>query len=134
MAGVLGRSWKSKRPLVFVHVVLTFGICRARDIRALITRWVDLWERGLHAGMLGDAETEGAVREGRAASGEEGGGESVSQSYHDTVLLGKLLQAFRRATDKEGGGYLLPDDQCTKTGTPVAVLCKKHPNMRVPPV
>ena len=32
---------------------------------------MDLWERGLHSGLVGDAEAEGAVREGRADSGEE---------------------------------------------------------------
>ena len=33
--GVLRRTWNSKRPLVFDHVVLTktVGVCRAREIR-----------------------------------------------------------------------------------------------------
>ena len=74
--GVLGRSWKSERPLVFVHVVLTkmLGIRRAKKIRARITRVMNLWERGIHAGLVGDAEEEGADREGRAASGKGGVG------------------------------------------------------------
>ena len=51
------------------------------------------------------------------------------------MLSEKLRQAVRRATDREGGGCLLPDDQCIKTGRPVAeVLREKHPDMRVPPV
>ena len=59
----------------------------------------------------------------------------VAQSYQDTVFSGKLRQAVRQATDRERGGYLLPDDQCTKTGRPVAgVLREKHPDMHVPPV
>ena len=70
---------------------------------------MDLWERGLHAGLVGDAEAEGAAREGRAASGGEEE-EEVSWSYHDTVLSGKLCQAVLRATNREGGGCLLPDD------------------------
>ena len=62
--GVLGRSWKYNRPLVFAHVVLmkTLGIHRAKEIRERITRWMDLWERGLHAGLVGDDEAEGATR------------------------------------------------------------------------
>ena len=59
----------------------------------------------------------------------------MAQGFHETVLLGKVRQTFRLATDREGGGCLLPDDQCTKIGRPVAeVLREKHPDMRVPPV
>ena len=49
--------------------------------------------------------------------------------------LRKALEAVRRATSREGGGCLLPEDKCTKTGRPVAdVLRENHPDMRVPPV
>ena len=59
----------------------------------------------------------------------------MARSYHNTVLSGKLRQAVRKATNRKGGGCLLLDDQCTKTGRPVAeVLREKHPDMRVPPV
>ena len=47
----------------------------------------------------------------------------VSQRYHDTVLSGKFRQDVCRATDREGGGLLL-DDQCTKTGRPVAEVLR----------
>ena len=48
MAGVISRSWNSKRTLVFAHVILTktSGIHRSREIRVRITRRMDLWERG----------------------------------------------------------------------------------------
>ena len=61
--GVLNRSWNSERPLVFAHVVLTktLGVRRSQDIRARITRRMDIWERGLHTGLVGDAEAEGAA-------------------------------------------------------------------------
>ena len=60
---------------------------------------------------------------------------AVAQSFHETVLSGKLRQAVRRATDREGGGCLLPGDKCTETGRPVAdVLQEKHPDMCVLPV
>ena len=50
------------------------------------------------------------------------------------MLSGKLPQAVRQATNREGGGCLLLDDQCTKTGRPVAeFLREKHPDMCVPP-
>ena len=96
---------------------------------------MELWDRGLHAGLVGDAEAEGAAREGRSASGREEEDEAVAWSYQDTALSGKLRQAVHWATNREGGGCLLPDDQCTKTGRPVAdVLREMHPDMCVPPL
>ena len=42
--GVISRSWNSKRPLVFAHVILTksLGVCRARDVRERITCRMEL--------------------------------------------------------------------------------------------
>ena len=94
-----------------------------------------LWERVQHAGLVGDAEAKGAAHEGRAAFGGEEEDDAVARSFHETVLSGKLRQAVRWATDREGGGCLLPGEKCTKTGRPVAdVLREKQPDMRVPPV
>ena len=51
------------------------------------------------------------------------------------MLSGKFWKDVRRATNREGGGCLLLDDQFTKTGRPFAeVLQEKHPDMCVPPV
>ena len=133
--GVLERTWKSERPLVFSHIVLTktLGVHRAKEIQAQITRQIDLWERGLNAGMV-DANAEGGTREGRASRVVEEEDESVARGYHDTVLSGKLRQFVCLATSREGGGCLLLDDQCTKIGRPVAeVLWEKHPDTRVSP-
>ena len=58
--------------------------------------------------MVGNIEAEGAAREGRSASGGKEEDEAVAWSYHDTVLSGKLRQAVRRATDREGGGLSPP--------------------------
>ena len=54
--GVLNRKWNYKIPLVLVHVVLkrTQGARKAREIRARINLWVDLWERGIHTGLVED--------------------------------------------------------------------------------
>ena len=65
---------------------------------------MDLWERGQHAGLVGDAKAEGAAREGRAASGGEEEDEVVAWSFHEIVLSVNLQQAVRHATDREGGG------------------------------
>ena len=41
--------------LVFAHVVLTktLGILRGREIRQRKTRRMELWEKGLHMGLVG---------------------------------------------------------------------------------
>ena len=87
----------------------TFSVRREKGIQARITRRMDLWERGIHTGLVGDAEAGGAAREGRAASGGEEKGEVVARSYHNTVLSGKLRQAVRQSTNREGGWCLLLD-------------------------
>ena len=58
---VLQRNRNSERPLVFAHIILTkmLGIRRARDIRAHITRRIDLWDRGIHAGLARDVRRRG---------------------------------------------------------------------------
>ena len=58
----------------------------------------------------GDAEAEGSDREGRAAFSGKEEDDDVARGFHQTVLSGKLRQAVRRATDREGGGCLLPED------------------------
>ena len=63
--GVLNRKWNFKRPLVFAHVVLTetLGTRKAREIQVRIDRQLDLWDRGIHAGLVGGALAEGISRE-----------------------------------------------------------------------
>ena len=59
----------------------------------------------------------------------------MSRRYHEMVLSGRLRQAVHRATNREGEGCILLDNQCTKKGRLVVeVLLEKHPDMRVPPV
>ena len=52
---MIDRNWNSEIPLVFYHVVLTknLGNRKAREIRARIDSRLDLWERGIHAGLVG---------------------------------------------------------------------------------
>ena len=112
LQGVLNRSWNFERPLVFAHVILkkTLGVRQSREIRARITRRMDLWERGQHSGLVGDAKVEGAAQEGRAAFSGNEEDNAVAWSFHEKVLLGNLRQAVRQATDWAGGGCLLPED------------------------
>ena len=43
---------------------------------------MEIWERGQHAGLVGDAEAEGAAREGRSAFSAEEEDDAVAQSFH----------------------------------------------------
>ena len=85
--GVISQSWNSERPLIFAHVVLTklLGVRWAREIRASITRRMDLWERRQHDGLVGDAKAEGDDCEGRAAFSGKEDDDAVDRSFHETV-------------------------------------------------
>ena len=54
---MLDRKWNSEGPLVFAHVLLTrtLGTRKAREIWARVDLCLDLWERCMHAGMVGGA-------------------------------------------------------------------------------
>ncbi len=53
----------------------------------------------------------------------------VARKFNSMVLDGKLRATVRFATDCDGGGVLLPQDACTKTGRPVMeVLLLQHPD------
>jgi hypothetical protein len=59
--------------------------------------------------------------------------ELIAQKYNHMVLDSKLCTAVCFATACDGGGVLLPQDTCTKTGRPVTeVLQLKHPDTRIP--
>ena len=127
--GLLRRNCNSKRPLVFGHIVLMnmLGVRRSKEIWARITRHMDLRERDLHAGLVDDAEAEGADRDGRAANGVVDEDGAVASRYHEMIFSGKMRQAISQATGREGGWCRLQDDQCTKNGQSVAVVLReKH--------
>ena len=46
-------------------------ICQAREIRARISRQIYLWEKGVHAILVGDEEGKGAARDGRDTRGDK---------------------------------------------------------------
>ena len=86
--------WNSNRPLVFEYTVLTkmLGIHYEWEIWERINQHMELWDKGLHKGLMRNLESEGASREVREVQ------ESLMKEYkngldmdfHRTVLLGKL--------------------------------------------
>ncbi len=59
--------------------------------------------------------------------------ELIARKYNHMVLNSKLRAAVRFTMACNGGGVLLPQDACTKTGRPVIeVLQSQHPDTRIP--
>eukprot|EP00957_Ditylum_brightwellii_P023109 1743243-Ditylum_brightwellii.AAC.1 len=132
-AGVRDQHWNSEQVIVFIAVVLqtTPDTRWSRDIRAQISRCMDLWEEGLHARLVDDMVASAMELEGRQPT-PEGEEERRARQFNSTVLSGRLRQAVRRATAQDQGGVLFPKDNCTKVGWPVLeVLKEKHPDTRV---
>ena len=102
--GVRYRSWNSKRPVVFAHIILTEtpGDCQAKEIWARISHRLDLWDAGWHDGLVGDMEDEGASIQGQVKR-EQDNKEGLARRFHNTVLYGKLHEAVRRLTTCRGG-------------------------------
>ena len=45
-------------------LTMTLSACKAREIWANIDQQLYLWERGIHAGLVGNALAKGRTREG----------------------------------------------------------------------
>ena len=59
-------------------------------IRSIITRWVDLWEIGLHAGLVRYAQAGETDREGRHYRGGEVEDENLGRKFHRAVMSGNV--------------------------------------------
>jgi hypothetical protein len=131
--GVRERKWNSERALIFAMCVLrkSPGVICARDIKRRVERRLTLWIGGQYDALVQDivGEAMRGVGSGRDTANEE----LIARKYNHMVLNGKLQAAVSFATARDGGGVLLPQDACTKTGRPVMeVLQLQHPDTRIP--
>ena len=103
--GVLNDKWNPEQPLVVSHMALTrtLGDCKAREIGESIDHQLKFWERGIHAGLVGNALAEGRAREARVKRSEKEKYDGLACSFHITLLLGKLWQVVCWSTDQEEG-------------------------------
>ena len=87
-------------------MVLTSNLSahKSREIRASINLRLDIWDRGIHTGLVRDALSEGSAREGRIERSDKEEEDCLAHSFHSTFLLGKMQQAVCWATDCRGGG------------------------------
>ena len=128
---VIDRKWNSERPLVFPMVVLAtkLNVKAAKDVRSLLEQRMSLWMEGKFDVLVDDAEDEVYRRIGSGTQSKRSD-EAIARSFNETVLGGRLRQAVRRLTQRDGGGVMLPSDIDAKSGQSVEqVLRDKHPTM-----
>ncbi len=131
--GIRERKWNSKRALIFGACVLckSPGVIRLCDIKRRVERRLQLWTDGHYNALMQDII--GEAMRGAGSSQGTADEDIIARKYNSMVLNGKLHAAVCFATNRGGGGVLLPQDSCTKTGRPVMeVLHLQHPNTRIP--
>ena len=103
--GVLDWKCNFKQPLVFTHLVLTrtLGACKAREIRVMIDRWIEIWEWGIHTGLVGNLLAERRDRKDRVEKINEEEVGRLACSLHSPLMPGKIRQVICRVTDREKG-------------------------------
>ena len=74
-------------------------------------------------------EGKGAGKGGKRKKETE---DTVTRVYNSTFMSGKIRQAVRKATDREGGLVRRIHDKYSKTGLPIIkVIRQKHPATRI---
>ncbi len=136
--GCRERKWNSERPLCFPACILRKlqGVKKsAREIRDILSHNMDAWEAGRFDTLVAAVEQQWRRGDGHQPSTTEEQLDSLGRRYNHMVQEGKLKEAVRMITEREGGSLYRPDDNDTKTGKPVLeVLQSKHPNAVIPTV
>jgi hypothetical protein len=106
--GIGERRWNSKCALLFTACVLhkSPGVIRARDIKRWVEHRLQLWTDGHYDALVHNIVGE-AIRgagSGRGTADKD----IIARKYNSMVLNGKLRAAVHFATDRGGGGVLLP--------------------------
>ena len=100
----------------------------SKAIKARLKDRLQWWRDGgaYHAELVDDTVLE--MRNRRGGKGGSAGVEREAKAFDSRVKHGKIRSAVRTATSRAGGGILMPDGVCTKTGRPVMeVLAEKAP-------
>ena len=82
----------------------TLGTLKAREIRERTDLRMDLWERSIHAGLVGGTLAQVRAREGHIARINEKEEDCLARNFHIILLSRRLWQAVCWATDHEEGG------------------------------
>ena len=101
------------------------------EIRKLLKRRLQMWKDGLFLELIREAEQ--CDRNLPKSSGKMNE-EREAKIFSDLILQGRLREAVRFITDRQGGGVMDPNDDAGKPAgkTVLQVLIDKHPEQRVP--
>ena len=106
-------------------------VTASQDIRRRIEKRLDAWEAGSYMILVED--TLRSSTQYLTTVCREETVEHRAKTFHGLVLRGKLRTAVRWITEREKGGVLLPEEQCTKTGKRVLeMIHAKHLDARPP--
>ena len=75
---------------------------------------MDLWDAGSYDSLV--HEIVGWARQKAGGSQGNVDPERKARTFNSMVLDGKVRAAVHSLTNRNGGGVLLPEDPCTKTG------------------
>jgi hypothetical protein len=94
--------------VVFISVILQKkGVSKARDIKRRITNHLDHWEKGSRRDLVNDVLVNA---QWGACSRSPPTEENIARAFNAKILSGRIRQAVRSVTNRDGGGVLGPSD------------------------
>ncbi len=126
----------AEREFLFTSLILQRDkmVKKARDIRPMIARRLDMWESGKHRELLQEAKRcDHQLKEAQVTMTRE----HVERVFNRLMLLGRVRGAMRWLLDRGNGGVLDAESEAHgKHGglgrTVFEVLQEKHPAQRAP--
>jgi hypothetical protein len=106
-------------------------IKKTKEIRVLLKRRMKMWQEGLFRELIKEAED--CDRKLPSSSGKMSE-DQEAKVFSSLMLQGRLREAVRFVTDRQGGGVMSPDEDAVKPAgkNVLEVLESKHPQQRAP--
>ena len=124
----------SEREFIFTALVLQRDkmVRKAKDIRPLLSRRMDMWEAGSLSELLQEAQR---CDKHLMLGAKPMSPEQLERTFNRLMMEGRVRSAVRLVTDRTGGGTLDPADKAQGVNGPLGksvfeVLQEKHPSQR----